>query len=103
MGAKLGKDGGTGLQAIMANLWPARRETRCSCVRKKFPQTARFHSQFSGCGSAPSKPRLRRRRNLFPIGEKREARRTDGHGAKAIELYIARQGQRRRRGWKLGT
>ena len=25
------------------------------------------------------------------------------HGAKAIELYIARQGQRRRRRWKLGT
>ena len=41
--------------------------------------------------------------NLFPIGKKSEARRTDGRAAKAIELYIARQGQRRRRGWKLGT
>src|SRR5215472_15879115 len=41
--------------------------------------------------------------NLVAIVKKSEARRADGHGAKAIELYVARQGQRRRRGWKLGT
>src|SRR6266566_1952797 len=94
------------LAVIMANLQPAPREAPWRCVRRKLLQIPHWRSQFSECGSAAARLRLRLRRRPLSIAKKGEARSAVGHSAKTIELHTARQGQRRRgRGWrwKLGT